>query len=167
MKRPFFKQKVALYFDENIPPEVISFFGTDRYWQKKVKVTSAQEAGNAGHDDSSHYSYCWNRRYTLVTLDRDFDDDQRFPFRNRENAGIIMLKASSADVKSIVDILSRVLEFVVSLPFPKGFLTETKFTAGKDSVVIRGRDASTKEIKTMYVTPGVTKMGEIREFFSY
>jgi predicted nuclease of predicted toxin-antitoxin system len=167
MKRPFLKQKLALYFDENVPAAVVFYFSRDRFWKKKVRVASAHNAGTVGHPDVSHHAHCQRHRYTLVTLDRDFDDDQRFPFTNGKSAGIIMIEASSAEVDAIVDILSRVLRFLVSLPFPKSFLLETKFIAGRDNVVIRGRNASTKEVKAISVTAGATTIQEIREFFNF
>jgi hypothetical protein len=79
----------------------------------------------------------------------------------------IMIRASSAEVLRIVDVLSRLLEFVLALPFPKAFLMETKFLATRDSVIMRGRDTRTKEIKTLYVTAGKTSSQKIRKFFSY
>ena len=32
---------------------------------------------------------------------------------------------------------------------------------------MRGRDARTKEIKSLHLVAGQTKMGEVREYFSY
>jgi len=81
--------------------------------------------------------------------------------------GIIIVRASSSEIGRIVDMLSRMLEFLILLPFPKAFLLETKLIVGRDGVTMRGRDATTKEIKTLRVTAGATTTREIRHFFSY
>jgi predicted nuclease of predicted toxin-antitoxin system len=166
-KRPFLKQKLSLYFDENITDPVVNYFQSAPAWKKKVRVTSARALRMDGRPDRFQYDFCKNNNYTLITLDLDFDDDKRYPFTFGKMTGIIMIKASSADVARIVDILGRALIFVTGLPLPRAFLTETKFVAGRDGVMMRGRDASTKEIKTLHVVAGATLKREIREFFSF
>jgi len=166
-KRPFLKQKVSLFFDENIPDRVVGHFRLAPAWGKKIKIATAKELGLNGRSDRFHYDYCQKHKHTLVTLDLDFDNDKEYPFRNGKMAGIIMIKASSADVARIVDILSRALTFITWLPLPRAFLAETKFVAGRDGVTMRGRDADTNEIKSIYVVAGVTSTKEIRDFFSF
>jgi len=102
-----------------------------------------------------------------VTLDLGFNSDKQYPFSHGEMAGIIMIRSSSSEVNHIIDVLSRLLDFLLRLPFPRAFLLESKFVATRDGVVMRGRDASTGEIKSLQVTAGLTTTREIREFFSY
>jgi hypothetical protein len=102
-----------------------------------------------------------------VTLDYDFNSDRLYPFTNGKMAGIIIIRASSSEVLRVINILSRFLEFTLALPFPKLFLLETKVIAAQLDVIMRGRDAVTKEIKALRVRAGVTTAREIREFFSY
>jgi len=166
-KRPFLKQKVSLYFDENIPDRVVSHFRLAAAWSKKIKIATAKELGLNGRSDRFHYDYCQKHQHTLVSLDLDFDDDEKYPFRNGKMSGIIMIKASSADIARIIDILSRALTFITWLPLPRAFLAETKFVAGRDGVTMRGRDADTHEIKSIHVVAGVTSTKEIRDFFSF
>ena len=146
---------------------MIGHFAESAYWKKKVKVTSALKWGTLGQPDSFHYKFCKKHSFTLVTLDRDFDNDQDYPFTAGQMPGIIMLRANSCDVRQIQDILTRVLRFLTWIPFPRSFLTETKFVAGRDNVLMRGRDARTKEIKALQVKAGATTMREIRAFFHW
>jgi hypothetical protein len=81
-------------------------------------------------------------------------------------AGIIMVKASSAEVEGIIYALAQLLDFLMTLPFPRAFLEDTKFVVARDRVTMRGRDATTREIKTLHVRAGTPRQ-EIREFFSY
>lgn len=166
-RKSFLKQKLFLYFDENFPTAVVNHFMSARRWRKKVSITTAVERGNLGKPDRFHYSYCQKYRLVLVTLDRDFDDDQAYPFGFGSMCGIIMIRASSASVVQITDILTRILIFLTRIPFQRSFLLETKFIASRDGVIMRGRDADTKEIKSLSVTAGETTISEIRRFFHY
>jgi predicted nuclease of predicted toxin-antitoxin system len=166
-RRPFLKQKPLLYFDENFPEAVVSHFALTSYWKSKVKVTSASERGTIGRPDKFHYTYCQKRKYTLVTLDRDFDNDKEYPFTSGNMPGIIIIRANSSEVRQIIDILGRILTFLMSIPLPRSFLLETKFIAGRDNVQMRGRNAATKEIRSLQVRVGVTTIREICEFFDF
>jgi len=79
-------------------------------WSTKVKIIAARELGMNGRSDKFHYNYCQRHRYTLVALDLDFDNDIYYPFTFGKMPGNIMVKASSAIVARIIDILSRTLD---------------------------------------------------------
>ena len=164
--RPFFRQKPLLYFDENFPARAIEHFRS-RYWNKRIRVSGAIAEGRAGRPDTSHYSYCQRRQYTLVTLDLGFNDDHLFPFTHGHMAGIIMIRSSPSEEEQIISILSRLLHFIISVHFPKGFLAESKFLAATDDIVMRGRDVATKEIKSLRIKGGVTTMRDVFEHFHY
>jgi predicted nuclease of predicted toxin-antitoxin system len=166
-KRPFLKHKLLLYFDENIPDRVAGHFRIAPAWSKKVKIITARELGTDGQSDKFHYNYCLRHKYTLVTLDLDFNNDKYYPFTSGKMPGIIMVKASSADAARIIDIVSRTLDWLTRLPLPRAFLAESKVIAGRDGATMRGRDFATKEIKSFHVVAGVTRLIEIREFFSF
>ena len=165
-KRPYFKQKLRLYFDENFPERVVRHFSAS-YWNKKIKIITASGTSNLRKSDRFHYRYCLSHGHTLVTLDMDFNNDRLYAFTDGKMSGIIIIRASSSEVWRIIEVLSRLLTFLLTLPFPRAFLLETKIVAGRDGVLMRGRDASTKEVKAIRITPGVTTAGEIREAFSY
>ena len=118
-KRPFFKQKPVLYFDENCPEPVVEHFRTNSYWKKKVKVLSAVEEGNKGQPDGFHFGHCKRNAYTLVTLDGDFNNDRLYPFAFGTMPGVIMIKETKSQVQRIVRVLSSVLDFVLRAPFPR------------------------------------------------
>lgn len=166
VRRPYFKQKPKLYFDENFPIEVTRHFCFP-YWKKKIKVTSAIQQGYCGRSDRFHHAYCTRHDHTLVTLDLDFNNDRIYPFTHGPMGGIIMIRGSVSEATRIIQTLAQLMDFILSLPLPKLFLGDTKFIAALDGVTIRGRDAATREIKTLRVTTGATTRREICEFFSY
>ena len=81
--------------------------------------------------------------------------------------GIIMIRASSAEVLRVANVLATLLAFLIRLPFPKGFLAETKFIVAQGGVTMRGRDSATRQIKSLRVLAGVTTTREVRAFFHY
>ena len=80
--------------------------------------------------------------------------------------GIIIIKAKSADVVRIANMLVTLLSFLLRLPFPKGFLAETKFIVEQNGVVMRGRHSRTRQVKTFRVLARTTTR-EVRAFFGY
>jgi predicted nuclease of predicted toxin-antitoxin system len=162
----YHKQKPRLYFDENFPPDVIEHFRSP-YWKKRVWTTSAHEERRLGQADRFHYTHCLRHQYTLVTLDADFNDDRRYPFVHGKMPGIIIVRASSAEVQRAANMLAILLDFVMKLPFPNEFLAETKFIVAQDGAIIRGRDSATREIKSLRVLPRVTTTWQVRAFFNY
>jgi predicted nuclease of predicted toxin-antitoxin system len=161
----FVKHKPRLYFDENFPAEAIEHFRSS-HWKRRLWITSADEQGHRGQSDRFHYSHCQRHGYTLVTLDDDFNDDRLYPFTHGNMPGVIMIKAKSADVVRIANMLVTLLSFLLRLPFPKAFLTETKFIVAQDGVVMRGRHSVTQRVKTLRVLAGTTTR-EVRAFFGY
>lgn len=165
-RRPYFKQKPILYCDENVPRAVVDHFKRS-FWKKKVKIISAGDVDNYSRSDRFHYIFCRQNKYTLVTLDRDFNYDRLYPFTTGHMYGIIIISVSKSDPVRVTDVLARILAFVTGLPFPKAFLMETKFVAGRDGVIIRGRHSVTHRVVALQVTAGVTTIREIRQFFAF
>jgi hypothetical protein len=81
--------------------------------------------------------------------------------------GIIMIRASASDHVQIIANLTSLLEFVSQIPFPKLFMAESKFILSRDGAVMRGRDAETREIKSLHIKAGVTTDRQVSEFFGY
>jgi predicted nuclease of predicted toxin-antitoxin system len=66
--------KVRFYADENFPvaaAEILRGYG--------AKVITAQEAGLRRHPDENHTAYALRNGYVLVTCDRDYLDNRKFP----------------------------------------------------------------------------------------
>src|ERR1039457_4170988 len=166
-RRPFLKQKPVLYFDENFPVPVLDHFRKGSRWKKKVKVLSAIDLSNEGKSDEFHFAYSTRNGYTLVTFDEDFNDDAAYPFANGSMPGVVMVKETKGNVQKTADVLSGLLDFVLTTPFPKAFLSESKFTISREGCVMRGRDVRTKEVKSLHIISGRTRVGEVRAYFSY
>jgi len=148
-KFPFLKQKLFLYFDENFPKEIVESIMQDKYWKKICHTTSALREGNLGKDDSFHYFYCKKKRFTLITLDSDFMDDKEFPISNI--FGIIRIDSPQSDINRIHYLLNTILSFLYSIPRPRGFVGDTKFEVSSRGCLVRGKDAVTREIKSMLI----------------
>lgn len=166
-RRPYLKQKPILYFDENVPASIVDHFRKGSRWKKKIKVFSAVELGNSGQSDEAHFRYCSRQNYTLVSFDTDFNDDTAYPFSNGNMHGVIMVKETKNNVSRSIGVLSTLLDFVLATPFPKSFMLESKFVASGEGCVLRGRDAETKEVKSMHIEAGKTRMSDVRSHFSY
>ena len=66
--------KVRLYADENFPTaaaEILRRYG--------ARVLTAQEAGLRRHPDENHAAFALRNGYVLVTCDRDYLDNRKFP----------------------------------------------------------------------------------------
>jgi hypothetical protein len=101
-----------------------------------------------------------------VTQDLDFNNDRRYPFSNGKMSGIIMVKGDSSDWYGIYSALSKLIHFILLVPYPKGFLTETKCVVSRDGAVVRGRDAENQQIKKLHVGPKTT-VRQMQQFFNY
>lgn len=49
----------------------------------------AKEVGLGGHSDEEIFAYAWQEKRTILTHDKDFWDDQRFPFHR--SPGLVIL----------------------------------------------------------------------------
>jgi predicted nuclease of predicted toxin-antitoxin system len=72
----FFKRKAKARFfaDENFPEQAINLLRA-----KGAKVQTNREAGLRGHADQDQLAYARKNGLVLVTCDRDFLDERRYP----------------------------------------------------------------------------------------
>ena len=77
-----------IYADANIPAGVVSFMRRRLKWNV-LYVVEHDELRRARDDE--HYRLARQLKRTLVTLDRDFADDRRFP--PAESGGVIICTA--------------------------------------------------------------------------
>jgi len=63
-----------LYADENFPQQAVSLLR-----EMGSRVDTAQEAGLAGHSDEDHTAHALRHGLVLLSCDRDFLDERRFP----------------------------------------------------------------------------------------
>ena len=89
-----------VYADANIPNGVVAFMRGRLGWDVFF-VMEHQELRRA--PDTEHYRLARQLRRTLVTLDRDYEDDRRFP--PSEGAGVIVF--SAPDERRLCRLLRR------------------------------------------------------------
>jgi predicted nuclease of predicted toxin-antitoxin system len=68
------KAKPRFYADENFPSAAVQLLR-----DTKVQVITAQEARLNGHPDENHAAFALKNGCVLLTCDRDYLDEQRFP----------------------------------------------------------------------------------------
>ncbi len=66
--------KVSFYADENFP-----FTATQLLRKMSARVTTAQREGLRRHPDENHTAYALKHGFVLLTCDRDYLDERRFP----------------------------------------------------------------------------------------
>jgi predicted nuclease of predicted toxin-antitoxin system len=164
LTRPYLKQKLKLYFDENFPREIIESLKQVKAWKRKCKIHSVYDFGNQNKDDRFQYAFCKSKGYVLVTLDEDFWNDTLYPLD--ATPGLIQVIAGRNDPIKIQICLEMLLTFLSMFPFPKSFVGNSKFRVSAERCVIKGRDAKTGEIKIHIIVPGDT-LNEVAKFFGY
>jgi hypothetical protein len=89
-----------IYADANVPAGVVGFMRTRLRWDV-LFVTEHDDLRRSS--DIDHYRLAHQLRRTLLTLDRDYLDDRRFP--PRDGAGVLVL--SAPDAAGMTKLLSR------------------------------------------------------------
>ena len=77
-----------VYVDANLPAGLVAFMRNDLKWDV-LFVIEHDDLRRA--PDIEHYRLARQLRRTLITMDRDYLDDRRFP--PRETAGVVVLSA--------------------------------------------------------------------------
>lgn len=75
------KQKVSLLFDADFPISIAEKFCHVRKWKKNFKFIHVIALNRENKSDIEHFQYCKKKDYTLVTMDNDFFDNNKFPFQ--------------------------------------------------------------------------------------
>jgi len=81
-------QEPRIYADANIPTGVVTFMRNQLHWDV-LFVLEHDDLRRAR--DGEHYRLARQLRRTLITLDRDYLDDRRFP--PSESGGVLVLTA--------------------------------------------------------------------------
>ncbi len=132
-------QRTSFLADESLGPDAAELIR--REW--KADVEFVPDIGLGGRDNAEVLAYAWRTRRVLLTHDRDFLDDRRFP--EHRNPGVVVLPGGSGEE----DVLIQALYFAMLLVgrWPESWIG-VKVTVQKDGEVrIRQRhaDTSTKE----------------------
>src|SRR5206468_8797271 len=92
-----------IYADANVPTGLVSHMRERLHWDVLFVL---EEDGLRRAPDVKHYRLAQQLRRTLVTLDRDYLDDRRFP--PGEGAGVLVI--SAPDERELSALLERVDE---------------------------------------------------------
>ncbi|SRR5216683_670690 len=68
------RAKARFYADEDFPPQAVHLVR-----EMGAKVQTNREAGLGGHDDGDQIAYALRNGLILLTCDRDYLDERRFP----------------------------------------------------------------------------------------
>src|SRR5688500_9380815 len=93
-------QQPRIYADANIPAGVVAYMRHDLGWDV-LFVLEHEDLRRAR--DGEHYRLARELRRTIVTLDRDYFDDRRFP--PAESGGVIVFQAP--DERALMDLVAR------------------------------------------------------------
>jgi hypothetical protein len=89
-----------VYVDANMPAGLVEFMRSRLKWD--VLFVIEHDDLRRAHDDE-HYVMARQLRRTLITLDRDYLDDRRFP--PAESGGVLVLAAP--DHRGVINLLTR------------------------------------------------------------
>jgi hypothetical protein len=100
-----------MYVDANVPAGVVAFMRTSLKWDV-LFVVEDNDLRRAR--DGEHFRLARQLGRTLITLDRDYLDERRFP--PRENGGVLVVTAP--DEWRLKGLLKRFDEFIRSGDVP-------------------------------------------------
>lgn len=102
-----------IYVDANVPAGLVGFMRATLGWDV-LFVIEHDDLRRAR--DGDHYRLARQLRRTLITLDRDYLDDRRFP--PAESGGVLVLTAPQEN--GFVMLLRRLDQEVFRAPAPNG-----------------------------------------------
>lgn len=123
--RRIFAKKARFLLDENVDSEAAAFLR-----QKGYNVRRSAEAGLAGHPDENVLALAFREDRMLLTHDRDYLNDKRFP--PHRNPGVVILPGANGDTKALVVGLLDLLAIVA--PF-RDLYRSAKVEIGADRIV--------------------------------
>jgi predicted nuclease of predicted toxin-antitoxin system len=101
-----------LYVDANVPAGLVAFMRTRLHWDV-LFVIEHDELRRAR--DGEHYRFARDWGRTLLTLDRDYLDDRKFP--PHESGGVVVLTApTDSGYEALLTRLDDVLRSEADLP---------------------------------------------------
>jgi Domain of unknown function (DUF5615) len=92
-----------IYADANVPAGLVAHMRAALHWDVLFVL---EDAGLRRAPDLKHFQLASQLRRTLLTLDRDYLDDRRFP--PSETGGIVVIQApSERELLALVDRIDR------------------------------------------------------------
>lgn len=96
-----FSPRPRIYVDANVPAGLVAYMRVRLRWDV-LFVLEEHELRRA--PDQKHYQLAQQLRRTLVTMDRDYLDDRRFP--PDQSGGVLVFNAP--DERQLIALLARV-----------------------------------------------------------
>jgi hypothetical protein len=90
-----------IYADANVPAGLIAYMRASLGWDV-LFVVEQDDLRRA--PDARHYKLAQQLRRTLITMDRDYLDDRRFP--PEEGSGVLVIQAP--DERQLAELMSRI-----------------------------------------------------------
>jgi hypothetical protein len=90
-----------IYADANVPAGLVAYMRASLGWDVLFVV---EDADLRRASDLKHYRLAQQLRRTLITMDRDYLDDRRFP--PGEGGGVLVIQAP--DQRQLVALVSRI-----------------------------------------------------------
>jgi hypothetical protein len=90
-----------IYADANVPARLVAHMRQTLHWDVLFVI---EDPALRRASDVSHYRMAHQLRRTLITLDRDYLDDRRFP--PAESGGVLVI--SAPDDRQFTALLSRI-----------------------------------------------------------
>jgi predicted nuclease of predicted toxin-antitoxin system len=103
-----FGGKIRFLVDESFDP-TLTIVLDELGW----KAESAANVGLSGKSDEDIFGYAWRKKQFLLTSDKDFLDDRRFP--PHRNPGVIILPNAPIDSDSLTTALRQALYTIAPL----------------------------------------------------
>jgi uncharacterized protein DUF5615 len=90
-----------IYADANVPAGLVAYMRTSLDWDV-LSVIEEEDLRRA--PDVKHYRLAQQLQRTLITMDRDYLDDRRFP--PEESGGVLVIQAP--DERQLIGLIKRV-----------------------------------------------------------
>lgn len=137
---PEWKRKTRFLVDENLDAEAAAYLRT-----KGFNAVSVEEVGLKGHSDEDVFAFAWQEKRILLTLDHDYQNDQRFP--EHRNPGVVILSGGGGDGHAFGTNWGLAMAVFGSAP---ALWEKTKITIGGDGhMTVRRRDFDTGEMRIL------------------
>jgi predicted nuclease of predicted toxin-antitoxin system len=130
-------KRTKFFVDESLGPEATSFLR-----EKKLNVKDVFEEGLIGRPDEDVMAFAWRNKRVLLTHDRDFLDNQRFP--EHRNPGVIVLPGGAGDQSAMGHGIARVIS--VFSKDPEAW-RHKKIVVTTDEIQIRGPGPMTQRFR--------------------
>lgn len=102
------KGKVSFYVDENFPTAATRLLKSMR-----ARVTTVQEAKLRRHPDENHTAHALKNGFVLLTCDRDYLDERRFPLIHCP--AIVVFNFGSGSIRDVARSFAC-LETIIRIP---------------------------------------------------